>query len=88
MAPPPDQPEILTRLDALGRHIAYLDRRFDDTNARLASGERRVTDAVDGVGDHIGTALARSSRRHALVACALAGQSVALLALAGAAAWP
>ena len=89
MAPTPDQPEILTRLDVLGRHLAYLDRRFDDSNARLAAAEHNVVAAVDGVGAHVDTALARSSRRHAFtLACALAGQSLAVLALAAATAWP
>lgn len=89
MTPAPDQPEVLDRLDIAVRHLTYLGRRFDDTNARLAQAEHHLAIAVDDIGTHVDTALARSSRRQALtLACGLVGQSLVLLALmAGIGAW-
>jgi len=90
MAPVPDQPEVFDRLDAVTRHLAYLDRRFDDTNARLSQAHIGIATAVDEVGTHVDTALERSSRSHAVaLAWALAAQFLALLALVAAVrAWP
>jgi hypothetical protein len=90
MAPVPDQPEVFDRLDAVTRHLAYLDRRFDDTNARLSQAHIGIVASIDEVGTHVDTALERSSRSHAAtLAWALVGQFLALLALvAGIGAWP
>lgn len=85
----PFPPDLLDRLDTLDRHLAYLDRRFDDTNHRLGHTERTVVAVVDDIGLDFDAAIARSVRRQVTaVVCAALCQLVALVALMAALHWP
>ena len=87
---PSPHAETLARFDAVARYLAYLDRRFDDTNHRLARAERSLVTAVDDVGAQVDTALARAARHHvtALV-CAQLGQFFLVAAIVAAShLWP
>ena len=88
----PTPSDIHDRLDLVSRQLAYLDRRFDDTNHRLAlteqavaaQGDDRVDRAVRDLGACIEAAIAHSSRRQtaALVVTALGQLALLVLVLA------
>jgi hypothetical protein len=79
-----------SRLDTVARHLAYLDRRFDDTNRRLGSTEHTIVVLLDDLGAQVDGAVDRSLRRQVTaLACAVLGQLVVLAALmAGLYWWP
>jgi hypothetical protein len=87
---PPFPSDLFDRFDVVSRHLAYLDRRFDDTNHRLGSTERTIVVLLDDLGVHVEVAIARSLRRQvAAIACVMACQLVVLVALlAGLHGWP
>jgi hypothetical protein len=84
----PTPSDIHDRLDLLARQVAYLDRRFDDTNHRLvlteqaiaAQGDDRVDRAVRDLGTYVEAAIIRSSRRQtAALAVTALGQLAVLV---------
>jgi hypothetical protein len=79
---PPFPSDLLDRFDVVARHLAYLDRRFDDTNHRLGATEHTIVVLLDDLGTHVEGAIARSLRRQvAALACAVLCQLVVLVAL-------
>lgn len=90
----PTPSDIHDRLDLIARQVAYLDRRFDDTNHRLvlteqaiaAQGDDYVDRAVRDLGTRVEAAITRSSRRQmaALAVTALGQLAVLVIVIAAA----